>query len=283
MNVLSKLGSVLSLMRPANGALMYLATVVGFFVSTRSLPHPITNLLLFATAFSLNSSSMIVNDLLDIEVDRVNAPWRPLPSGRVRRLEAIVSAALLGFVGLFSALILSYAAFAVASLAYLIAIVYNFRLKPLSLIGNAAVSVTVVAPFIFGSVVGAGEVVFSVQILGALAFLASMGREVIKGIPDVGGDVARNVRTVASLYGSRVAALLGASLFLTAVALSPLPYVTGSLGVEYLVTVTVADAGFVYESVAILRRHDGTNALRVKRRALMWMFIALISFMIGTR
>ena len=42
-----------------------------------------TTILGFLVGFFLSGSAMISNDYFDLEVDRVNRPERPLPSGRV--------------------------------------------------------------------------------------------------------------------------------------------------------------------------------------------------------
>ena len=39
----------------------------------------------FVTGFAICAFSMVVNDYYDIEVDRVNQPTRPLPSGQVSK------------------------------------------------------------------------------------------------------------------------------------------------------------------------------------------------------
>ena len=42
----------------------------------------------FVTGFAICAFSMVANDYYDIEVDRVNQPTRPLPSGAVSMREA---------------------------------------------------------------------------------------------------------------------------------------------------------------------------------------------------
>lgn len=273
--------SLLSLTRPPNGLMMFLAAEAGYFVSSRSLPGFQESLLIFATAYCLNGSSMVVNDVIDLEVDKMNAPWRPLPSGKVGIGAAVVLAVVLGVIGLIASLLVSEVAFLTASIFYIIALLYNFRLKAEGLVGNMAVSSTIAAPFLYGSVIALGSVAFSVAILGMLAFLAGLGREVIKGIPDVVGDRARNFKTIASMHGSEAAARIGASLLIVAVSLSPLPYLFGVLDLKYMAAVAVADVGFLCESLTIIRRHDESTSLKVKRRILLWMFVALLSFIVG--
>ncbi|MEM0450521.1 MAG: UbiA family prenyltransferase [Nitrososphaerota archaeon] len=277
-----KAKALLALTRPPNGLMMFLGVLAGHFVSSGRAPEPPSAALAFLTAYCLNGSSMAVNDVIDLDVDRVNAPERPLPSGAVVVREALVLAAALGAVGLWSSLLLGPVTFAIAVAFYAVALAYNVRLKPLGLLGNAAVSSTVAAPFLFGSAMASGSLEAGATALALLAGLSNLGREVVKGIADVEGDRIRGLRTVALSKGERAAALIGASFVLAAVALSPLPYLLGVLGWAYVPVVLVADAGFVWSSASVIRDPSPENARRVKNQYLLWMLVALIAFLLGS-
>ncbi|MEM2041269.1 MAG: geranylgeranylglycerol-phosphate geranylgeranyltransferase [Nitrososphaerota archaeon] len=281
MNVLGKAWLYLSMSRPPNGLLMFLAVVVGSYVASRSLPQLLELSLSFITAYCLNGSSMVINDIIDKEVDKINDPLRPIPSGRISVKAAIIYGGFLGLAGLFASCITGIGTLIVAIIFYAIANAYNVWLKPLGIIGNVAVSLAVVAPFLYGSVLMLGTISMKVLILGLLAFLANMGREVIKGMVDIEGDALRGVASIARIYGSRKAAVIGAGFILTAVILSPLPTFLGMLGWTYLLLVCFADIGFVYSAIKILLNPTHVKARKVKRELLAWMSIALIAFIIG--
>ena len=57
------------------------AVIVGAFVSKPPTSSASGLLLGFVTGFAICGYSMVINDYYDIEVDRVNQPDRPLPSG----------------------------------------------------------------------------------------------------------------------------------------------------------------------------------------------------------
>ena len=59
------------------------AVIVGAFVSKPATIDAATLLLGFVTGFAICGYSMVINDYYDIEVDRVNQPDRPLPSGAI--------------------------------------------------------------------------------------------------------------------------------------------------------------------------------------------------------
>ncbi|MCS7117763.1 MAG: UbiA family prenyltransferase [Thaumarchaeota archaeon] len=277
-----KASALIRLTRPPNGLMMFVAVLVGYYVSSGRLPDASTLALSFFTAYCLNGSSMAVNDLVDVEVDRVNAPHRPIPSGAVGRLEAKLLATGLGVIGLSSSALLGTVPVLIAITSYLLALAYNVSLKQTGLLGNSVVSATVAAPFLFGSAVAVGTPDIGSGTLAALAFLSSLGREVVKGIADIEGDSVRGIRTVARVRGVRFASFLGAGAVLAAVVLSPLPYLTGTLGWAYLPLVAVADAGFAFSSYGLVKGLSPGAARRVKSQYLLWMFLALVAFLVGS-
>lgn len=277
----TKVSGYIRLIRPANGLMMFVAVIVGALVSGRASLAPLSMVLWFVTAFCLNSSSMALNDYFDRDVDAISNPNRPIPSGAVGEKGALVLAGMLGLLGLLSAWFTSFEGYLLATTAYLAAVAYNSKLKVTGFLGNLAVSYTVVAPFVYGSLVVAGTVTELVLIFSLLAFLSNTGREVIKGIPDVEGDALRGVKSVARSKGAKFASKLGASLYIIAVALSPIPYFLGHVSFYYLAVVIIADAGFVHSALSITRDPSRENARRVKKLTLAWMTIALASFLVG--
>jgi geranylgeranylglycerol-phosphate geranylgeranyltransferase len=120
---------------------------------------------------------------------------------------------------------------ALASIA--VTILYNVRIKKSGLLGNAFVSTNVAIPFIYGGFAVASPT-WSLGIFALLAFLSSMGREIVKGIVDVAGDTAKGVRSVASTKGNANAAKYGGGLFVAAVALSGIPLLLGLVSYYYV-------------------------------------------------
>ncbi len=274
--------ALISLTRPPNGILMFIAVLAGVALSDMKSITLETSILGLITAYSLNGSSMGFNDYFDREVDSVNAPHRPIPSGLVKPSQAILVSSLLGAVGIVSAALTSPACLAVASIAYAASLSYNAYLKKTGFAGNLAVSLVVVAPFIYGAVMSDGYVSPRLVFFAVPVLLSNTGREVIKGITDVEGDALRGVRTIARIFGRRIAANLGALLYVSAVAVSPIPYLLNLVSWTYIAIVLPADAGFIYSAISIVRNPTPENAYKVKQQTLIWMLIALIAFIAGS-
>jgi geranylgeranylglycerol-phosphate geranylgeranyltransferase len=260
-----------------------LAVIVGYFVSKPGTVSPLAIGAGFVTGFAICAFSMVVNDYYDVEVDRVNQPTRPLPSGQVSKGGAVGTAIFMLVVGFAATLLLAdLGAVLIVALYSLLAWLYDFRAKKYGLAGNLIVASSLSIPFIYGGVISGGQVLDSLLLfMASTSFLAGVGREVVKAMADVPGDQKRGVRSYASVHGLRSAAALGAAFFLFAVVASVLPLVLIPVSVFYRAGVVIPDAAFVYLAYRIVTHADVTGALSVKKTALMGMLVGLIVFIGG--
>jgi len=226
---------------------------------------------------------MAVNDIYDVEVDKVNRPERPIPSGRITvQVASRVSIVVLVAGMATSALSLNPWAVGIALAYAFLSWLYSSRAKQTGLVGNLIVASSLAVPFIYGGVVVGGSVTRSLLLMMTLtSFFSGVGREVVKAMTDVEGDAKRGVDSVARSRGLRVASFVGASFFFLAVVTSWVPLVLGLANQFYSVGVLVPDAIFVYLAASIVYRHDATNAHRVKKAALAGMTVGLLVFIGG--
>ena len=273
----------LDLIRPVNCAMIGFAVVVGGFVSKPGSLSAFQLFLGFLTGFFICAYSMAVNDIYDIEVDRVNRPERPLPSGRISTQAALRVSLLVLVVGVAcSVLTLNAAAVGIAVLYAFLSWLYNSRAKKTGLAGNLIVASSLAIPFIYGGVVSGGSITGSLLLMMALTSLfAGVGREVVKAMADVEGDAKRGVNSVARGRGPRAASAVGAAFFLLAVGTSLVPLLTGLANQFYTFGVVIPDAIFVYLAAAILANPEPAKAYRVKKVALAGMTVGLGVFIGG--
>jgi len=273
----------LDLIRPVNCVMIGFAVIVGAFVSKPPTVPAVQLVLGFLTGFFICAYSMAVNDVYDLEVDRVNRPERPIPSGRVTagnasRLSYLVLAGGLAC----SVLSLNPLAVTIAAAYAFLSWLYNSRAKKTGLAGNLIVASSLAIPFIYGGEVSGGSIGGSLLLMMALtAFFSGVGREVIKSMADVDGDAKRDVNSVARSRGLVFASGVGALFFVLAVLTSWVPLVTGLASQLYAYGVAVPDAIFVYLAVVIVSRHEPSSAYRVKRVALAGMTVGLLVFIGG--
>ena len=273
----------LEMVRPVNCAMIGFAVIVGAFVSKPASDSIIQLALGFLTGFFVCAYSMAVNDIYDLEVDRVNRPDRPIPSGKV----SVQDASRFSFMVLAAGIACSVLSFnplavAIAATYAFLSWLYNSKAKKTGLAGNLIVASSLAIPFIYGGAVSGGSIVGSLLLMMALtAFFSGVGREVVKAMADVEGDAKREVNSIARSRGLGFASAVGAFFFLLAVLTSWVPLFTGLANQLYTFGVLVPDAIFVYLAVAIVARHEPASAYKVKRVALAGMTVGLLVFIGG--
>jgi len=261
------------LARPMNLLFGMMGVVVGALVASGSgiVDHlyPVLYGCLVVAAFMAGGNAL--NDYTDREVDRKNHPGRPIPSGRLTPGAVLIFSASMFIICMAIALVLDTVATVIAAFAAVLMVSYDLGLKHRGFVGNAAISLLVGMLFLFGGAV-VGNPLPTVSLL-ALAFLATLAREIIKDIQDVEGDVDR--RTLPKSIGIPRATSLAAAMVVLAVALSPIPVMFGLLGQGYMYAVAAADAIFIY---SLTRFKDPTGASTLLKIA---MGVGLVAFIAG--
>ena len=130
----------------------------------------------------------VQNDIYDVEIDRVSAPSRPIPSGNVSINEAKALYACLVAVGLGMGLLLfNFPFFVYLFVVLLFFLVYTRFCKTNWLIKNGFTALTsttvILIPLFFGS--SLSETNLS---LGVSAFFFTFGRELFMDVRDLSGD-----------------------------------------------------------------------------------------------
>jgi len=280
---MSKVGGYLRLMRPINCLMMGFAVVVGAALANLSVLGTFWQNLIygFVTGFALTAASMAINDYYDREIDAVNEPKRPIPSGLIKPKEALIFASALTIIGFISAVLTNIFCFLIAIIAWIIFVTYTTVGKRSGLPGNFLVSTCVAMPFIYGSVAATNTIQSNVLIFVLMVFLSNTGREITKGIVDVEGDRMQNVKTLAVLYGEKKAAITAVLFFLFAVFLSPIPWLLQSVSFWFLPIVAITDFGLAASSFMLLKDFSRENARKVKNTVLLWFLIGLLAFIVG--
>lgn len=146
------------------------------------------------------------NDYLDVEIDKINQPRRPLPSGMVSLSTARNFSFILAVLSVIVAAFINWQAFLIAFISNVLLYVYSLRMKNTVLIGNAIVAFISAMSAVFGGV-AAGNVVPTFW-LAIIIVTGIMGREVLKTMADYEGDLSQRVRTIATAWGRRPARIV---------------------------------------------------------------------------
>lgn len=195
---------------------------------------------------------MITNDYFDLDVDRINHPQRPLPSGRISSLEVMILACLFSVAGFITSALLGPLALALAAVMWTVSNLYNWRYKEAGLPGNMMVGLSLAMLFILGGVAMGRLDNPMVWTFGALVFIFDLGEEIAGGAMDMEGDRKRSARSIALVYGKTHALRVSSLLFSLFVAISFLPFLMGWLGSLYLVIFVPMDLAILYFAFKLL-------------------------------
>ena len=260
---------------------MSFAIVVGASLTGTGNLHWLNLFYGVLTAFTLTGAAMAVNDYYDFDIDKINEPNRPIPSGEVSKRNALLVTGSLTIVGLVFACAVSLLCLLFAIAAWTIMVAYSTFGKRSGIAGNLLVSACIGAPFLYGSLVAVNLVEVNILLFASMAFFSNTGREVAKGIVDVQGDAAHNIKTLAVIFGERSAAFASAILFIFAVCLSPLPLIFHLVSFWFVPFVLVTDVGLVWCSISLIRNASRENARRVKKMVLLLFVFGLLAFIFG--
>jgi len=243
-----------------------------------------TTILGFLVGFFLSGSAMISNDYFDREVDRINRPERPLPSGRVTAKEVWALAITFGVLGHFGAAYIGITSLVIALIIWLIGQTYNWKGKEAGLVGNMMVSSSVASTFIIGGISVDGITNGLVWTFAGLAFFFDLGEEILGGIMDVSGDGIRGSRSLIRTRGRDFALKSSGLAFLAFILVSFIPYLAEWLGSSYLVLICVIDFTIIYYYSRLWKIHSPDEGRSIIRNlylitttfilAVVWMRIA---------
>jgi geranylgeranylglycerol-phosphate geranylgeranyltransferase len=259
----------LEIIRPQTALIAGLGAVAGTIIA--GAPFCTASIYIFLTVFLMTGAGMAINDYYDLEIDKINAPHRPLPSGKISRKTALMYSLFLFLSSLVFGTLTNVYCFGLALFNGLVEFFYAKTFKKWWLMGNIMVSWLAGSVFLFG-----GMVTFDfrlVTMLAGLAFLANMGREIFKTIEDIKGDKAMNLDTLPIASGIKNAQEIARSFICLAVILSPVPYFTGLLKISYLQIVFVSDLIFIYSLFQ--------PATKAKTLAKIAMFLVLLAILVS--
>ena len=268
----------MELMRAKNCLSASIGTIIAGLIASNFDINLLPSILIAAlVVFLICGYGNVINDIFDIEIDRINKPYRPLPSNRISLKNAKLFSFLLLIMGLLFSLF-NKVCFLIALINAVVLYVYAKRYKKNKIIGNLLVAYLTGSVFLFGG--AAVNNMLITLILFLCALFATWSREIIKDFEDMEGDIKEGVSSLPIKYGIKSLYIAGI-LLIIAILLSPLPYIIGIFGLFYLYSIVLCDIMFIYSFMGLLKNPSKENAERVSKEIKLIMNFILISFVIG--
>ncbi len=267
----------LGLLRIGNSLVIGFAAVTGYVVGENYDVYHAG--LLFLSAMMIGCYGNIINDIYDVEIDRINKPWRPLPSGRISIRTAWLLAILMAGLGISLSFLINIYCMVIAVSAVFLLYAYSRWIKRRGFTGNLLIAFLSFLVVVYGGVVT--PIPWRSLIPGLYAFLIIVGREILKGLEDIEGDRRHGVSTIAVKYGVRKALVMGMIFLLTVVLISPLPYLYMNMNVFYLITAVLGVDVPILTALKIILVDPVKYAWRATRILKIPLFMGLMAFFLG--
>jgi geranylgeranylglycerol-phosphate geranylgeranyltransferase len=271
----------IKLLRPLNVFTSGLAMVIGSGI-LGTLNNTGTLLLVMAVVMCFAGAANALNDVVDYEIDKINRPMRPLPSGFVKKRTALFISILLFSMGTLACLELSEAAKVIGIvIAMPFMVLYSKYLKGMPLIGNMIVAFILGLSFLFCG--AAFNNMSPMWIPMILAFGLTLVRELVKDIADMEGDQSVGLKTFPITAGIEKSIQL--SIFLSAcIGMGAfIPYLYGTYGIWYgILLILGVEIPLGVVVVSLLNNPGISSAIHGARILKFSTLIGLIAIYAGT-
>jgi 4-hydroxybenzoate polyprenyltransferase len=163
---------------------------------------------------------MIINDIFDMKIDKINNPSRPLITGEITKKEAIVvSSFLITFIEVLNVLYLPTKIRPIVHIANFFTLIYTPILKRNTYLKNVSCAALVSFSVLFSGIVvdpinSFYKNIFLLGILSNSVFTGSFANEVLLDIQDKDGDEKNNIVTLPIKYGNEKCILFVRNLFI---------------------------------------------------------------------
>ena len=278
----------IKILRPPNAFMVTAIAIAGIWFADSVSPWWMY-VLTAVVAVTYIGIAMIHNDIIDLEIDKINAPQRPIPSNKISIKQATTYAVVLFILGTSAGVFLRLEAIIIMVITLIVSLLYNARLKKTGFIGNLAVGFTATSAFLYGEAVAIGFTNFwpisnwnATIYLFLISAILNTSREVTKGIMDVEGDQEHGVKTIAVRYGKKSASKLVTVLLLFALLLAIYPVSIGTFGNIFIVAIFGFLLLMLRAGIPLLKEPDYDNAKKFKTQLLPNMFLALVLTIIDT-
>jgi geranylgeranylglycerol-phosphate geranylgeranyltransferase len=275
---MGKLRAYVELSRPKNALMSILGALTGWMNSTSIYDERLILTCLVPPLVLMAGNA--INDYYDAEIDAINKPYRPIPSGRISKIEALNIYIIFSLLGVALSALLGLLEFLIAAAFSLSWYIYARWLKRTGIPGNALVSLGVAFTLVFGSL-AAGNLTNKVMIFSSIAFTSNLIREFVKAVEDLPGDKAYGVKTIAVRIGVERTGVLVSLLSLVVVVLTIIPVTLRLTGIIYLsLSVIISLSILMVASALCLKGKLGERARDVSNLIKASMFLGLLGMLL---
>jgi geranylgeranylglycerol-phosphate geranylgeranyltransferase len=176
-----------------------------------NLIHSTEFILSIINTILIMSTSMVINDIHDLNIDKINRPDSPLIRGKITKLEAqLFSLLLLGLTEYLTFFYLPDNLKLIIQLAIIQICIYTPILKKILFIKNITCSWLVSFSLFFSGIAASNNLIQVNKNIGILSiamsiiFFGSLCNEILLDIRDKEGDKKNNIITIPVVFGNNI-------------------------------------------------------------------------------
>jgi geranylgeranylglycerol-phosphate geranylgeranyltransferase len=276
---MNKILAYLKLTRPPNNLIVALSVLVGALVAGE-IDHWWGVVFACLSALFISAGGNCLNDFFDVEIDRINKPFRPLPRGEISTKSTLWFSGFLFLIGFCLSIFIGLLSVVIAITAIILLIFYGHTLKRKLFWGNFVVSSVSALAFVYGGITTKD---FRLSLIPAVfAFLFHLGREIIKDLEDLKGDRSLNVSSLPIRFGVRFSLAFATAIFSFLIFLTLFPYLFDIFSLSYLVMVIPGvDLVLLYVVWSMWKNPTTSNLGRLSTILKIDMFLGLTAIYMG--
>jgi geranylgeranylglycerol-phosphate geranylgeranyltransferase len=276
---LTRLYSFLLLSRPVN-VIIAAASIVIAIVICGSLDFSLAVVAAVLSCALITAAANAINDYFDIEIDRINKPNRPLPSGMLEPRAALIFSASCFAGGLLLSVLINFIALLIAVCTSILLYYYSARLKRTVLFGNIVVSLATALAFVYGGV-AVGHPYHAI-VPACFAFMMHLGREIIKDMEDMEGDKTQQAFTFPVKFGLEPSRWSVTIIFNFLILMTVAPFILNYYGLWYFIIVMAGvDTLLIFSIIRIWTAPERRIFRQLSELLKVDMFIGLLAIYAG--
>ncbi len=282
--------SVLSLIRLKNLIIGSATVLTGSYVTMDYVENNdlVFNVILqMISVASFMAAGNILNDIMDIEIDKISHPLRSLPSGKISIKQAWIIMTIFSVISIFSALMgvfilknlgLNWIPMAIIwFLACSLMISYEVgpTTKKYGYLGNIIIGSMLGLVIIYGAA-AVGDYSNTVTLCVALmATLMGISREIVKDVHDIEGDIKWGRKTIPILLGAQTSRNIAYVIVMLSIVTIMLPFIMNLGDLEYWMIL------FMLPTIVILIGLNGPMRTGDDKKAISTLLMSMVLGLIG--
>lgn len=243
------------------------AAILAVYFATGALPEFLPFVLATIGGFFAITSAYTFNDVIDIDIDSINLPDRPLPSQEITKRSAFIYALLLGVISAACAVYLNIESFVVLIIATAVITLYTVVLKrktPFSFV-SVGIAYGLVPIGIWLAMDPAGILTPAVSpyllplpgiLFGLMICMTDWGFTLAGVCRDVEGDRAKGAPTLPVTYGIPLTSKFILVIWILGVLLSLAIGYTAGLGPVYFLAALVSGIWMLRRCVRFIKNPE---------------------------